>query len=66
MRDKTRNVVLPFELKLSPAEGRFRAHARGAVTISRLDYDIGLGEWAGTGTVGEEVVIRIDISALSQ
>ena len=66
MRDKTRNVVLPFELKLSPAEGRFRAHAKGAVTISRLDYDIGLGEWAGTGTVGEEVVIRIDISALSQ
>jgi polyisoprenoid-binding protein YceI len=63
IRDVTRDVVLPFELTIDPDGGRQRAHASGELTISRLDYGIGQGEWASTRTVGEEVVIRIEIAA---
>ncbi len=66
IRDVTRAVVLPFELAIGAdpaAAGRLLATARGALTISRLDYGIGQGEWASTKTVGEAVVIEILIRA---
>ena len=43
--------------------GLLRADAAGELTISRLDYGVGQGDWASTKTVGEEVVIRIEIRA---
>jgi polyisoprenoid-binding protein YceI len=63
IRDVTRDVVLPFELTIDADGGRQRAHANGELTISRLDYGIGQGEWASTRTVGEDVVIRIELAA---
>jgi polyisoprenoid-binding protein YceI len=66
IRDVTREVVLPFELTIGAAPNgadRLVATAKGDLTISRLDYGIGQGEWASTKTVGEEVVIEIEIRA---
>lgn len=63
IRDVTRDVVLPFELTIEATGGGKLAHAVGELTISRLDYDVGQGEWASTKTVGEDVVIRIEIVA---
>jgi polyisoprenoid-binding protein YceI len=63
IRDVTRDVVLPFELTIGESGGRRLANAKGELTISRLDYGVGQGEWAATGTVGEDVVIRIEIAA---
>jgi polyisoprenoid-binding protein YceI len=66
IRDVTRDVVLPFELTIGSdpaAPGRLLATARGALTISRLDYGIGQGEWASTKTVGAPVVIDIEVRA---
>jgi polyisoprenoid-binding protein YceI len=63
IRDVTREVVLPFQLSLQQEGERRRADAQGELTISRLDYGVGQGEWASTGTVGEEVVIRLEIIA---
>jgi polyisoprenoid-binding protein YceI len=63
IRDVTREVVLPFQLSIREDGGRQRADAQGELTISRLDYGVGQGEWASTGTVGEEVVIRLEIIA---
>jgi polyisoprenoid-binding protein YceI len=63
IRDVTKDVVLPFELTIEAHGGRKVANATGELTISRLDYGVGQGEWASTKTVGEDVVIRIAIAA---
>lgn len=63
IRDVTQDVVLPFELTIADNGSERRAHASGQLTISRLDYGVGQGEWTSTKTVGEDVVIRIEIAA---
>jgi polyisoprenoid-binding protein YceI len=63
IRDVTRDVVLPFQLTIEEKGGRKIANATGEVTISRLDYGVGQGEWASTKTVGDDVVIHIEIVA---
>jgi polyisoprenoid-binding protein YceI len=63
IRDVTRDVVLPFELTIAENGSRRLANAAGELTISRLDYGVGQGEWASTRTVGDDVVIRIEIAA---
>lgn len=66
MRDVTRNVVLPFELTIGAhpdAGAALQAKANGELTIKRLDYGVGQGDFASTATVGDEVVIRIAIVA---
>lgn len=66
IRDVTEEVVLPFTLETSddPDDpGRLRARAEGELTISRLAYGVGQGDFASTGTVGDEVDIHVLIEA---
>jgi polyisoprenoid-binding protein YceI len=66
IRGVTKGVLLPFSLVISNQPGtpdRERAVAKGELTISRLDYGIGQGEWASTKTVGDQVVIAFEIRA---
>lgn len=63
IRDLTRDVVLPFELAIREDGGGLAARAEGELTISRLEFGIGQGEWASTETVGEDVTIHIAIDA---
>jgi polyisoprenoid-binding protein YceI len=66
IRDVTQAVVVPFELSVGedPDDGsRLLAQAVGELTISRLDYGVGQGEWAALNQVGEEVIIHIDLAA---
>lgn len=69
IRDVQKGVVLPFTLTIEERPGdasRELAHARGGLAISRLDYGVGQGEWASTGTVAERVEIEIEIVAVRQ
>jgi polyisoprenoid-binding protein YceI len=66
MRDVTRDVVLPFALAIAPhpeTPGALQARAAGELTVRRLDYGIGQGDFASTATVGDDVVIRIEVVA---
>ncbi|MGI9484629.1 MAG: cytochrome b/b6 domain-containing protein [Geminicoccaceae bacterium] len=66
MRDVVKDVVLAFTLVIEkdPAgSGQLKAHAKGELPIKRLDYGIGQGDWASTGTVADEVTITVDIKA---
>jgi polyisoprenoid-binding protein YceI len=66
IRDVQKDVLLPFTLRIAehPHDaGLLRAEARGELTISRLDYGVGQGEWASTAAVGEKVVVMIEIVA---
>jgi len=66
IRDVTKDVTLPFALTIGPhpdAADRLQATASGELSIARLDYGVGQGDFASTRTVGDEVVIRIALNA---
>jgi polyisoprenoid-binding protein YceI len=62
LRDTTRDVVLPFTLQVDGDQ----ATAEGEMTVDRLDYGVGQGQWADTSTIGAEVRIVFAISATRQ
>jgi polyisoprenoid-binding protein YceI len=59
LRKTTRDVVLPFELKID--NGLATMH--GELTIDRVDYGVGIGDWASGQTVGRKVTIVVDLVA---
>jgi polyisoprenoid-binding protein YceI len=59
IRDVTRDVALPFSLKIQDGQ----ASARGKLTIKRLDYGVGRSEWAATTYVADDVTIDITVAA---
>ena len=59
MRGVSRDVVLPFTLKVSDG----KAHAKGELKVERLDFGIGQGVWKDTSVVGNSVTIFIDLCA---
>ena len=59
LRETTREVVLPFTLVI---DGQ-NAQAEGGLTIKRLDYGIGQGDWEDTSVVANEVEIFFEIEA---
>jgi polyisoprenoid-binding protein YceI len=56
IKGTTRDVVIPVMLR-KDAGGN--SVAQGQFTLNRLDYRIGDGQWADTGTVANEVAVRI-------
>jgi len=57
----TRDAVLPFKVALS--NGGKTAKITGEVTVKRLEFGIGTGEWGATRIVADEVVIQIEVVA---
>ncbi len=62
IRDQTRRIHLPFSFELIDDE----ALLGGELTISRLDFGVGQGEWSNTEWVGADVTIlfRLRLEAL--
>lgn len=54
IRDVSRDVALPFTLVRQADGGR---ELRGRLSLQRLDYGVGQGEWRSTQWVGNEVLI---------
>ncbi len=52
----TRDCVVPIVVTRDSGGNRV---AEGRFAIRRLDYRVGEGEWADTGTVANDVVVRI-------
>jgi polyisoprenoid-binding protein YceI len=61
IRDQTHPLVLPFNFTREGTRGTLR----GEVTISRLDYGVGQGEWADTQWIGERVKVRYVLALVS-
>ena len=59
IRDVTRPVALPFTLAIDGAT----ATVTGQLSLGRLDYGVGQGEWRDTKTVGEGVTVTVDLRA---
>jgi polyisoprenoid-binding protein YceI len=54
IRDVTRDFTVPFVL-------RGDGHMVGSVTLRRLDFGVGQGDWASTEAVGNDVKILFDL-----
>ncbi len=60
IRGKTMPVAIPFTLEISGN----KAHMVGDVVLNRLDYGMGTGEWEDEKTVGHDVEVLIDVTAI--
>jgi len=63
IRDQTRPMTFPFELKVEMDGGRIRFRLTSTVTIQRLDFGVGQGYWANTGEIPNDVEITVDVYA---
>lgn len=64
IRDVTLPVDLPFTLDITTgADGRQTAKMQATLTLQRLDYGVGTGDWKDTSTVGNPVKVLVLLTA---
>lgn len=65
IRDRTHEVVLPFtwtrDGDTAEVSGTVTATMEGGLTMDRLRWDVGTGEWAEDGTIGRQVEVFVDL-----
>jgi polyisoprenoid-binding protein YceI len=57
IRDKTVPIVFPFRF-VAEGEG---ARLTSALTLKRLDFDVGTGDWADTALIANDVEVKVDL-----
>lgn len=60
IRDVTRSLVVPFTLR--PEAGADRARLEARMTLLRLDYGVGIGQWADTRWLDDAVELSIALT----
>lgn len=68
LKGTARPVSLPFTFKIAPQDtnGLKTALVDGTVTLNRADFKIGLGQWADTSIIANEVPVDIHLTALKR
>ena len=57
IRDKTVPLVFPFRFTIDGNSARLSS----TITLKRLDFDVGGGDWADTSLIANEVDVSIDL-----
>jgi polyisoprenoid-binding protein YceI len=65
IRDVTRDTRLPFTFRTATEQGASVGYMAGKVTIKRLDFGVGQGEWKDTDQVGNDVVVSFSLRLTS-
>lgn len=65
IRNVTRPLTVPFVVQMLMEGGRQVTRMRGAVTIRRLDFGVGQGDWKSTEWVGNDVKVSFDLRLTS-
>ena len=60
IRDQTRPMSFPFTLDIKD----MRFHLTSEVTIQRLDYGVGMGYFANTSAIPNDVTVAVDVYAV--
>lgn len=63
LRGATMPLDLPFTLEFSEEDGKHFALMRAEITLNRLDYGVGQGQWASAETIGTDVRLSITVKA---
>ncbi len=64
VRGVSLDVALPFSLAFGEnEEGERTARMTGEITLQRLDFKVGQGQWESTDAIGNDVKISIDLFA---
>ena len=63
-QDDDREIRLPFTFQSAQEGGKPVAWLKGGVTLNRLDYGVGQGEWKDTSTVANEVRVKFELRLL--
>ena len=61
IRDVTREIRLPFSFTTTQEGGQTVAWLKGGVTLNRLDYGVGQGDWKDTTWVANEVKVKFSL-----
>jgi cytochrome b561 len=61
LRGVTRNVTIPFTWRTATLQGRTVGYLSGQMTLRRLDFGVGQGQWQSTDGVGNEVTVHYDL-----
>lgn len=63
LRDVTKKIELPFDLSLQNTADKSTAKMTSTLTLKRLDYNLGQGDWADSSIIGDEVLLNIQLHA---
>lgn len=66
IRDVTLPIALPFSLEFKEQDAHTLAFMKGAVTVNRLDFGVGQGQWQSTQAIANEVKIAVELQAQKQ
>lgn len=66
IRDVSMPVSLPFTLVITEQSDHRLADMRGQITLNRLDFGVGQGEWVKTEVVPAAVSIAIQVKAVQR
>jgi cytochrome b561 len=61
LRGVTRNVTIPFTWRTATVQGRSVGYLAGRMTLKRLDFGVGQGQWQSTEWVGNDVTVRYSL-----
>ncbi len=64
IRDVTREIRVPFSFTTTTEGGKPVAWLKGGVTLNRLDYGVGQGDWKDTTWVENEVKVKFELRLL--
>jgi len=62
LRGVTRNVAIPFTWRTATVQGHSVGYLSGQMTLKRLDFGVGQGQWQSTEWVGDDVTVRYSLT----
>ena len=62
LRGVTRSISVPFSWRTATLQGHSVGYLSGQLTLRRLDYGVGQGEWQSTEWVGNDVTVRYSLT----
>lgn len=61
LRGVTRSIAIPFTWHTANTQGQVVGYLGGEVTLHRLDFGVGQGQWQSTDWVGNDVTVRYSL-----
>ena len=65
LRNVSRDLTVPFSFRTATEQGARVAYMNGKLSLRRLDYGVGQGDWQATDQVGNEVGISFALRLLA-